>query len=121
MAEPFQVLYPLGKVSTWPNIIVADPRPPNECHVRQTSSQRSADGLHGLTATDTIDENFRPPAGQRAEPGRFQPLEDLDHGRPDSAAIWSTSGGLKPWTLTWGKCRLMSRSNYSYHSICSCG
>ncbi len=74
-----------ASVSTWPNIIVAEPRPPSSCHTRQTFSQSSVMHLAaGDLLPDAIDEDFRPAAGQAAQPRRLA-----------AARALSRSGSLK--------------------------
>ena len=73
--------------------------------MRQTSSQRSAEVLHGLTSpADAIDEDFRPAAGQtNPSPPAFSRSSTSPSDSPETVAMWSISGGLKPWMLICGK------------------
>ena len=60
----------------WPNIIVAEPRPPSSCQTRQTFSQSSVITLpRDHRRANAIDQDLGPTAGQAAQSGRLQPLE----------------------------------------------
>ena len=62
-----------------------------------------------------------PPPGKVPSPAAFSRTNTSQIDSPESMAIWSISGGLKPCTLSCGKRSLMSRSNCSYQSILSVG
>ena len=53
-------------------------------------------------APDPIHKDFRPAARQVPNPASFSRTSTSRIGGPDTVAIWSISGGLKPWTLICG-------------------
>ena len=106
----------------WPNIIVAVDRPPSSCQTRWTFSQSSVITLPRVIALRTRSTRISaPPPGRLPSPAALSRSSTVRSGSLATFVKWWISGGLNPWTLTCGKCALMSRSSSSYHSSFRCG